>query len=293
MNSPHSMLPIRRFLILCGLAGFAVGFANAQSSASPNSSSSSLFMAGKSSSNEFHLDFGGGSGSGAATYSSSALPAEPAASGSGMGAGGAAQEPTGGRHKLFKGLALDLGAGFNAPIGNDTSTGGGGPFITWGGNLTAGAGLRFSPRVSLLGEFQFIDNKLPGALIYEAGAQTGNAHIVSITADPVIDLFPKSTNSVYVTGGGGYYHKSTNFNVVECCDIYGYGVPITIDSFSSNQAGGSFGLGYTRRLGGVYGDGKMKLFGEARYLYINTPSITETNGLGKTELIPVTLGVRW
>jgi hypothetical protein len=53
------------------------------------------------------------------------------------------------------------------------------------------------------------------------------------------------------------------------------------------------GLGYTRRLGGVYGDGKMKLFAEARYLYIHTPPITETNGLGRTELIPVTLGVRW
>lgn len=250
-------------------------------------------MAGKSSSNEFHLDFGGGSGSEAAPYSSSALPAEPAASG---GAGGAAQEPTGGKHKLFKGFALDLGAGFNAPIGNDRSSAGGGPFITWGGNLTAGGGLRFSRRISLLGEFQFIDDKLPGSFIGDFstyGATSGNTHILSVTADPVIDLFPKRTNSVYVTGGGGYYHKSTNFNAEECCDYLGYGVPVTINSFSSDQLGGSFGLGYTRRLGGVYGDGKMKLFAESRYLYIHTPPITETNGLGRTELIPVTLGVRW
>jgi hypothetical protein len=197
-------------------------------------------------------------------------------------------------HRYSKASLSIFGAGFNAPIGNDTSSWRGRSLSSPGAETSPQArGCAFPQRVSLLGEFQFIDNKLPGALIYEAGAQTGNTHIVSITADPVIDLFPKSTNSVYVTGGGGYYHKSTNFNVVECCDIYGYGVPITIDSFSSNQAGGSFGLGYTRRLGGVYGDGKMKLFGEARYLYINTPSITETNGLGKTELIPVTLGVRW
>lgn len=205
----------------------------------------------------------------------------------------AGQQGSGGKHGLFHGLAFDLGAGFNAPIGNDTSSNEGGPFITWGGNLTAGAGVHFSRRISLLGEFQFIDDKLPGALINEVGAQTGNAHIISITADPVIDLFPKSTNSVYVTGGGGYYHKSTNFNVVECCDIYGYGVPVTVDSFSSDQLGGNLGLGYSRRLGGVYGDGTTKLFAEARYLYIHTPPITETNGLGRTELIPVTLGVRW
>lgn len=294
MSSRFCMLSMRRALLFLSAVGLAVVPASAQSSPFSNSSSSSLFMAGKSSSNEFHLDAGGSSGSGALAYSSSALPSESAASGSGMSAGGAGQDqPTGGRRFASHGLAYEFGAGFNAPIGNDTSTGGGGPFITWGGNFTAGAGLRFSRHVSLLGEFQFIDNKLPGALIAEVGAQTGNAHVISITADPVIDLFPKSINSVYVTGGGGYYHKSTNFNVVECCDLYGYGVPITIDSFSSDQVGGNLGLGYTRRLGGVYGDGKMKLFAEARYLFINTPSITETNGLGKTELVPVTLGVRW
>jgi aspartyl/asparaginyl-tRNA synthetase len=37
----------------------------------------------------------------------------------------------------------------------------------------------------------------------------------------------------------------------------------------------------------------MKLFAEARYTWINTPPITETNGLGRTELIPVTFGMRW
>jgi hypothetical protein len=259
-------------------------------------------MAGKSSSNEFHLNFGSDSSSPAeATYSSSALPAEPAASspgGSGAGAssgmGGGGQEQSHGWRRIAShGLAFDLGAGFNAPVGNDAKSDEGGPFITWGGNVTGGAGLRFSRRFSLLGEFQFIDNKLPGAFIAEVGGQTGNAHIISITADPVIDLFPKSHNSVYVTGGGGYYHKSTNFNVVVCCDIYGYGVPVSVDSFSSNQLGGSFGLGFTHRLGGTYNDSNMKLFAETRYLFIHTPPITETNGLGTTELIPVTLGVRW
>ncbi len=302
MNSLHSMLSIRRFLILCGLAGSAIVIANAQSSSS-NSSGSNLFMAGKSSSNEFHLDFGAGSDSGAAaaTYSSSALPAEPAASHSDMGgAGGAAQDPsTGRRHKMYQGFALELGAGFNAPIGNDTSSVGSGPFngpfITWGGNLTAGGGLRFSQRFSLLGEFQFIDDKLPGAFIAYDGGQTGNTHIVSITADPMIDLFPKRTTGAYITGGGGYYHKSTNFNVFGGYDYYGNPVFLTADSFSSNQLGGNLGLGITRKLGGVYGDGKMKLFAEARYLFINTPPITASsgNGLGTTELIPVTLGVRF
>jgi len=284
------MSSMRRVLLLCGVASFAAVFASAQSSSFSDSSSTSLFMAGKSSSNEFHLDFSGGSGIAELPYSSSALPA--AASGSGMAGG---QTEPGRRHFASHGLAFDFGGGFNAPIGNDASSNEGGPFITWGGNVTAGAGLRFSRHFSLLGEFQFIDNKLPGAFIAEAGAgaSNGNAHIVALTADPVIDLFPKSRSSVYLTGGGGYFHKSTNFSVQVCCDFYGYPVNINTNSFSSDQPGGSFGLGFTRRLGGTYGDSSMKLFAESRYLFLNTPRVGEVNGLGRTELIPVTLGVRW
>jgi hypothetical protein len=250
-------------------------------------------MAGKSNSNEFHLDFNNGSESATAGYSSSALPAAPAASGSGMSAG--QESKPAGRHFPFHGLAFEAGAGFNAPIGNDTSTNEGGPFITWGGNFTAGGGLRFSRRVSLLGEFQFLDNKLPGSFIAEAGAgaTNGNTHIVSLTADPVIDLFPKWKDSAYVTGGGGYYHKSTNFTAQVCCDFYGYPVSINTDSFSSNQLGGNLGIGLTHRLGGTYGDSNLKLFGEARYLFLNTPRVGAINGLGRTELVPVTFGVRW
>lgn len=294
MSSPYRTLP-RRVFFLGAAASFAFVFASAQSSSFQNSSSSSLFMAGKSSSNEFHLNFDGSS-KGEASYSSSALP-EPsapsaAASGSSMGAGQG--KAAGGRFGIH-GLAFDVGGGFNAPIGNDTSTGEGGPFITWGGNLTAGGGVRFSRRFSLLGEFQFLDNKLPGAFIAEAGAgaTNGNTHIISLTADPVIDLFPKLSTSAYLTGGGGYYHKSTNFTVETCCDFYGYPVAIDTNSFSSNQLGGSFGFGITHRLGGTYGDSNLKLFGEARYLYVNSPRVGETNGLGRTELIPVTFGVRW
>jgi hypothetical protein len=180
-----------------------------------------------------------------------------------------------------------LGAGFNAPIGNDT------PYITWGANFDGGAGIHFSKRFSLLGEFQFLDDKLPGPFVAAGGGQGGNAHIVSLTADPVIDLFPKRANGMYLTGGGGYYHKSTNFTVQECCDFYGYPVTVTANSFTSNQGGVNLGLGISHRMGGTYGDGTMRFFAEARYTYIHTPAITANNGLGTTELIPVNFGLRW
>jgi len=206
----------------------------------------------------------------------------------GSGGAGADSHRGFGVHSLAGKITGEVGGGFNAPIGNDL------PYITWGGNVTGGAGIRFNKVFSLLGEFQFIANKLPGAFINAGGGQGGNAHIISITAAPVIDLFPKRTTSIYLTGGGGYYHKSTNFTIQECCDFYGYPVTVTANSFTSNQLGGSIGFGLSHKLGGsIYGDGHSQLFAEARYLYIHTPAITETNGLGATELIPVTVGIRF
>jgi hypothetical protein len=215
----------------------------------------------------------------------SAVPADPFPSASGAGAAGAGH---GWKHPSASKFTFDLGAGFNAPIGNDN------PYITWGGNLTIGGGLRITNHLSGLVEYQFIGNKLPGAFIAAQGADTGNAHIHSITFSPVLDLFPKRVNSIYLVGNGGWYHKSTNFNTVYGYDYYGYPVYVTVDSFSSNQLGGGGGFGITHRLGSSYSsDSRLKLYAEVRYLFLNTPGIRETNGLGTTGLIPVTFGIRW
>ena len=175
-------------------------------------------------------------------------------------------------------IALDLGAGFNAPLGNDI------PYITWGGNFTIGGGVHLNKRLTLLAEYQFISDKLPGSLIANAGTEGGHAHIWSFTLDPVIDLFPSRRNSIYLTGGGGFYRKVTSFT-----DPSGY-QNYVVGHFSSNQGGASFGLGVTHELRWESG---TRVFAESRYLFLDTPPITETNGLGTTELIPVTIGVRW
>jgi hypothetical protein len=278
MSFPRWMSLMRRVSFIACVSILAVVSAGAQST--PFSNPSGQFALGESSSSAYQFTNEDGPTGATALHDAAAAFGEGAAAGGG-------QESNGGHHRFYEGLTFEAGAGFNAPIGNDT------PYITWGGNFTGGGGLRFNKRFSLLGEFQFMDNKLPGAFIAAGGGQLGNAHIVSLTAAPVIDLFPKWTNSVYVTGGGGYYHKSTNFDVQECCDFEGYPVDVTANSITSNQLGGSLGLGFTHRLGGINGDGQMKLFAEARYVYLHTPPITQTNGLGTTELIPVTFGVRF
>jgi hypothetical protein len=276
--------PMRRAICTTVAVLFAASVANAQSASSPDQSGYSSSQAGLSASglqlSDFSLpggaDFGNPSSDGAA------------AGQYGQGGGG------GGHHGLFHSLAFEAGGGFNGPVGNDT------PFITWGGNFTLGGGFHFTKAISALLEYQFMDNKLPGGLIATAGTTGGDAHINSITGSPVIDLTPKWSNGVYLVGGWGYYHKSTNFNEYECCDLYGYEVNVTVGSFTSNQWGGNAGLGLYHRLGSnasMYGtdssDNHSEVFAEARYTFIHTPPISQNNGLGTTELIPVTIGIRF
>ena len=275
MSSSRLKPSLRCASIFLGTAFIAAGLASAQSSPASDSSAANALPAGESSSTSY-LVADSTPGQDRIMH---AVPSDDQ--------GGGAPAGHGWKNEISHHYAIELGGGFNGPVGND------GPYITWGGNLTVGAGLHLSKRLAVLGEFQFLDNKLPGAFVEAGGGDTGNTHIISLTVDPVIDLFPSRANSVYVTGGGGYFHKSTNFNVLGGYDFYGYPVFITANSFSSNQAGASGGIGITHRFGGVYGDGTMKVFAEARYLYINTPSINATNGLGTTGLIPVTIGLRW
>lgn len=286
MSTPHSMPLLRQGTVLAAALLLAAGVARAQFAHSSDASPDATASVADSS-------------------SSAALPEgmnlnaapEPAAAQYGSDRYGHGAY---GRSGYLSHLTFEAGGGFNAPT-PDTS-----PYLTWGGNLTVGAGYRFNPYLSLLAEYQFIDSKLPASVIAPTGADGGHAHIWSFTLAPVVDLFPKRTNSIYITGGGGFYRKVTSFtNIVpaEYCDYY-YGYCYigsesqVVGHFSSNQGGWNVGMGYTRKLGGS--DSKMKLFAEARYLDVLTPEVTASaNGLPVTSIgadtiiIPVTFGVRW
>jgi len=292
MSSPLRISLMRRTCLVPSLAILVAVSASAQSS--PSTSATTLYAPGESSSAAFEPGFDDG------LSSANALRAAASSLGSGSSAAQDENGGGGGHHSLFHNLAFEAGGGANGPTSDSSND------ITWGGNLTVGGGLHFTKRFSALAEYQFIDDKLPGPVIAETGANGGNAHIWSLTIAPVIDLFPKSTNSVYVTGGGGFYRKVTNFTdpeEAEYCEYYYCGVTtenVVVGHFSSNQGGWNVGGGFTHRVGGVYNDGTMKLFAEVRYLDVDTPAVVSTpNGLGTTtvaagtKLIPITLGLRW
>lgn len=197
-------------------------------------------------------------------------------------------------------LAFELAGGFNGPTSYTSN------YLTWGGQFSVGGGLRLKHGLSMLIDYQFMDDKLPGKLIGETGATGGKAHIWSVTLNPVWDLFPKRTNSVYVTGGGGFYRKLTEFTNLEptqyCSYFYcgtGY-APQTVGHFSSNQGGFSIGGGFSHKFGGMYGEGHTAIFAEARYLDVLTPVVDQSpNGLGVavvgagTKVMPFNFGVRF
>lgn len=287
MSSSRWLSSAWRFAFLGSAALLAVGAANAQFASSSPAASAAAVSSSESSSNDYQLAY-------------NAEPAAPTPA-SGAAAGQYDNKSGGsGAHGWLGRMAWEAGGGFNAPTSDSSQ------FVTWGGNFTLGAGMHFSRGVSVLAEYQFIDDKLPGKLIAETGATGGNDHIWSLTIDPMIDLFPKHSNSVYITGGGGFYRKVTNFTNPQpqyfCSYFYcgvGYANAV-VGHFSSNQGGWNVGGGITHRFAGMYGDGRMQVFAEVRYLEVLSPAMTVApNGLGvtsvgaDTKLIPVTFGVRF
>jgi hypothetical protein len=211
-------------------------------------------------------------------------------------------------------LAFEGGVGFSAPIGNDThystaalTNGDLSPSVGFGYGVTVGAGWNFTKRIGAMLEYQFLRQGIPNdyldALNAESGTSGsgssigGNINTWSLTVDPIIYLPFSHKSGAYVTGGGGFYRKVTNFTepVEECSVYYGcYGVPVTVDHFSSNQGGANAGIGLYRKIFGQ--DSNAKFFAEARYVWVNSPVASASNsyqGSGTEGLIPVSFGVRF
>ncbi len=223
-------------------------------------------------------------------------------------------------------VAFEIGGGFTAPVGNDvnggftTIVGDGNRYGTdsWGGNLFVGAGWAFTKRFTLLGEYQYNTNKIPGRTLsavytgFDSGSGGalsgndisnigGNVHTSTVTAEPVFYYYnsDKHKYAGYVIGGVGWAHKSINFTAPVEEETY-YGIYVaneTFSSFSDNGIAFNLGTGVSFKPFGQ--DSRAKLFAEARYTYAGTPRETAadtTNNVshtGSEELIPVSVGLRF
>ena len=208
----------------------------------------------------------------------------------GYGNGGYKQYPRYGQPS-FHHLAIEAGAGFDAPVGNAKSA------QTFGYNIKLGGGWNFNKHFGTLLEYEFNRTGIPNSVLSAVGAPQGNVHIWGITLDPIFYYKTSGSWGGYVTGGGGFYRKLTTFSqpvdLGLVCDFFGCFEQIanqTLFHFSSNQGGLNIGTGITHNIG----DSGAKIFAEARYLWVNSPSSTATHvGSGTVSMIPVTFGIRF
>jgi hypothetical protein len=124
------------------------------------------------------------------------------------------------------------------------------------------------------------------------GVPGGGLHVFSATLDPIVHLNPKGHVDVYLTGGGGLYHRYQEFTQPNVAVTTGFdpffgfypvAVPVNqvLASYSVNKPGidGGAGIAIGTKWHG-------KIFAEAKYNRIFM-------GNYYTDYVPVTFGFRW
>jgi len=179
-----------------------------------------------------------------------------------------------------------IGAGFTNPV---YSTG---HRLDTGWNIGASAGANVGDHFGLLGEFMFNRFGVNSATLSSLEFPAGNMNLWSLTMQPVFYLNHGGRVDGYITGGGGWYHRLTEFTQPSVATFTGFDpffgffpvdVPTNevLTSHSVNKGGLNLGAGLT--FGIPHG---AKMFMEARYHHMYTRP-------NATTLLPVTFGVRW
>jgi len=309
-NCDRSCPFTRRILIAASALaiGFSLSAAAQTATNSANSSTAESFSSSSNSELQALLNPDAFLPSG----SPSAEPAPHALASPQYGGRNSAQYP--GYESRWSHLAFEGGVGFTIPVGPGTSYNSAelaegylAPPESTGYNINVGGGWMFTKRVGALIEYTFDKQGMPGGYLTalsnvsgvasSGSALGGNINTWDFALEPIIYQPFSNKSGAYVTGGGGFYRKVTNFTEpVDECSFYGfcYGVPTTIDHFSSNQGGANFGIGFYRKVFGEDSNGRV--FAEVRYVWVNSPKAEASNyyqGSGTEELIPVSFGVRF
>lgn len=197
-------------------------------------------------------------------------------------------------------FAFEGGGGFSAPSGYTSR------YESWGYDFTVGGGWNFSKRVGALMEYSFLRQGMSSSYLNQVSTANslsnlgGNFNTWSFTIDPILYQPLTKRSGVYITGGGGFYRKVTNFTepVQQCYfdEFYGYVcgfVPATVAHYSSNQGGLNIGVGLYWKAFGP--DSNAKLYAETRYVWVDSPALNPNTGLGtgREGLFPVAFGIRF
>jgi hypothetical protein len=179
-------------------------------------------------------------------------------------------------------FAFSVGAGFTTPVGST------GRYTDEGWNVGAGGGMNFNPYVGALIDLNYDQLGINSSTLSSFGVPGGGVHVFSATLDPIVHLNPKGHLDVYVTGGGGIYHRNQDFTAPTTFTgfnpFFGYyavGGTQVLASSSVNKPGVDIGTGFA--FGSKW---HGKFFAEAKYNRI-------IMGRLHTDYLPVEFGFRW
>ena len=181
----------------------------------------------------------------------------------------------------------DIGGGYTAPVGAT------GRYLDLGWNVGAGLGFNFSSHAGIKLNLGYNSMGINSGTLSSVGVPGGDVHIFQATIDPVVHLTPSSSRlDVYVTGGGGLFHREQEFTAPTILTGSAYvpflgvfpvsvGASQVLSSYTVTKPGFDVGAGIG--LGKV---GRGKLFMEAKWdhMFMN---------YGHTDYIPVTFGYRF
>jgi len=162
-----------------------------------------------------------------------------------------------------------------------------------GWNVSAGAGISGN-HLGLMLDFTYNDFGVNQSILNQVAAPNGSTRIWSFTLDPVIHVMKEGPADLYITGGGGIYHRTVEFTQPGVASTtffdpwFGFypGLVSTnqvLASYSLYKPGVDGGAGVAVRLG----HSRTKVFAEARYHHMFT------NNRIDNSFIPLTIGLRW
>ena len=187
-----------------------------------------------------------------------------------------------------------VGGGFSTPTGDNSN------YLTTGWGAQAGVGRNFNKHFGLNIEFDYDHFGMTGQTISNQSLRyfddptnpnglDANSHILSLSVQPVYQIYSGQGLGAYITGGVGFYHKVANFTLPQEqqeCDYY-YGCYVftanaNVDHYTSNAPGFDGGIGLTYKFSRFANE---RLYAEVRYVYIDNqfkPGITNDNFLTYT-----------
>jgi opacity protein-like surface antigen len=165
--------------------------------------------------------------------------------------------------------------------------------LNTGWHFTVGGGYNLAESVGVTLEYMYNGFGVKKSVLNALNVPSGDAHMQSVTINPIWRFKTGGRLGAYVIVGGGYYRRTVEFTqpTLALVDVFdpwwGYVGPViipvnrVIGSATSNAGGANAGLGMTIGLGGG-----VKFYSEIRYHYAATHR-------SRTQILPVTFGLRW